>query len=161
MFKNLKIILKMKYLYFLAFCYKMKYLYFLSIVLFSFNLGFGQNLKLNTSLSCDLISENYYGKIIEDPYQCIENLKDSLILKWFNHQSNYSKKVLNNIKGKDDFVSKFENSISDKKHWISRKHELENGRLFYLKAKKGEEYYKLYWKKSPQSQEQLLYDPKS
>lgn len=103
--------------------------------------------------------DNYFGKEIIDDYRNLENTEDSIVKTWFKKQTQYSNTYLSQISNKDTLAKQME-TISNRKASFSKKINVtDNNQYFYLKRKKDEDKYKLYYKKTFNSNEELLFDP--
>ncbi len=107
----------------------------------------------------EVVSENYYGVNVDDPYRYMEDMDDTVFLDWMKEYSNYSRDILDRISGRSDLVETFRDFDSRKSDKIYGLRIAENGRYFYLKITPEDEFGKLYYRDSYQGEEQLLYNP--
>src|SRR5450755_3336143 len=52
-------------------------------------------------------SHTYFGVTYKDPYQWLENLKDSQVVAWFKRQAKFSDSILNKISGRDELIAEW------------------------------------------------------
>src|SRR5450755_3500365 len=109
-------------------------------------------------------SHTYFGVTYKDPYQWLENLKDSQVVAWFKRQANFSDSILYKISGRDELIAEwkmldglqqpdFVPGLSGER-W---KYEI--GRIFAKKVNPGENVSKLYYREGEEGKDQLLFDP--
>lgn len=104
--------------------------------------------------------ENYFGVAIKDDYRNLENLTDSSTTKWFKEQSHYAKEVLNNISGRDELIEKFK-SYDDRKKFDTYSYNVTlNGKYFFLRQEKDDDFPKLYYRENFEAVDELLFDSK-
>jgi len=90
------------------------------------------------------ILNTYFSKTIEDPYQYMENLKDTTVLSWLISQNEYAKNTLQHISGRKQLLKKIENYDN-----------LRTAAIFNLKILSPNAYY--YLKHSENHQATILY----
>ena len=131
----------------------------LGIVFFS-NCGAQIVLENNqpTILSKPVV-EKYFGIEVVDEYRNLENLNDSVVKKWYKEQGGYSDSILNSISGVDVLMHRMREMNNRQAFYIDKVSILENGNYFYLKKVKGEKKYKLFYRKSYNDEEIVLYNP--
>ena len=133
----------------------MKKILFL-ILCFCINNSFAQ-FKYPSTKKVDS-ANTYFGVTYKDPYQWLENLKDTSVLSWFKQQADFTNTVINKINGRDELLAEWE--ALDKLHPVTITDRVyENGRLFYKKRTPGEKVAKLYYREGLNGPEQLLFDP--
>ncbi len=103
----------------------------------------------------------YHGQKIEDPYRNLENLKDSTVISWLKAQNNLSDSVLEKIPNRNKIVEKQKQFDQENAFSVWSLRETYNGQFFFLKQTAEEDSPKLYYKKSLQSPETLLFDSNS
>lgn len=115
----------------------------------------------NTTLISKTTKDTYYGQVIEDPYQYLENVKDSTVLNWANKLNLETEQVLLNIPNRKHLIEQQE--IYDKKRnfVIYKPHITDNDQIFYLKRNSNSNVSKLYYKQSIDSEEIVLFDPQN
>lgn len=107
------------------------------------------------------VTDSYWGVDIEDPYRNIENLRDTLVQSWLKSHSIYADTLLIKINGRDSLISNFKKLKNRKSSRVINLIVTENNSYFFLKRNKNEKEYKLYYKKSRNADDELLYDPKN
>jgi prolyl oligopeptidase len=107
------------------------------------------------------VEDVYFGKKISDPYRYMENLQDSSVQKWFKAQSDYSRKILNSIPGRQKLIAKMKEFDGRKSAQISLLNITDNDRYFYLKRAPADETGKLFYRDGFKGEEHLLFDPKT
>lgn len=104
-------------------------------------------------------TEIYFDTVVIDEYRNLENMQDSLVKNWYPQQNNYADIILSSISEVDSLMLKMEEIDNRQSYYIEDINILENGNYFYLKKEKDEKWYKLYYRKSFNDLEILLYDP--
>ncbi len=102
--------------------------------------------------------DTYFGIAYKDPYQWIENLKDTSVVSWFKQQADFSIRILNNIAGRDGLIGEWQ-ALDQLQPPKTTDAVYENGRVFYKKTMPGEKVGKLYYREGLQGEELLLFDP--
>jgi|WetSurMetagenome_2_1015567.scaffolds.fasta_scaffold00003_260 prolyl oligopeptidase len=105
------------------------------------------------------VEDQYFGVKISDPYRYMENLHDSTVLKWIKEQSDYSRKVLDDIPGRQELIDKMFDFDGRKSSRVSSLQITDNDRYFYLKTTPADETGKLYYRDGYEGEEKLLFDP--
>lgn len=105
------------------------------------------------------VIDNYFGNAIADPYRNLENLKDEEISNWFKKQSELSDSILEKIPNSDLFYRKMIELENSRNQIISYMKINEDGSYFYLKQPKSEKIEKLFFKKSKNANEELIFNP--
>ncbi len=102
--------------------------------------------------------DNYFGKTITDHYRWMEHTEDSSVQDWFKQQGKYSHDILKNISGRDSLFMNF--VALDKLQSTSYQGMvLVDSIWFYKKRRAGEPVASLYYRKSKQGEEVLLFNP--
>ncbi len=106
----------------------------------------------------EIVTDNYFGKEVKDPYRNLENLEDSSVIKWLKDQEKYAKNLLHEIPGR---LKLKENIYAlDKKRdtaaWNLRIKS--NNLYFYLKSVPEKDNDKLYYRSGYESKEIFLFD---
>lgn len=102
--------------------------------------------------------EIHFGNVIEDPYQWLEDMKNTEVEKWFKEQAEFTQKILDKIPGRDLLVTEMTEIDRMKKVKYSGIEE-HGGRYFFTKRIAGEEEPKLYYRDGTETQDKLLFDP--
>jgi len=105
-------------------------------------------------------SNIYFGEIITDPYQWLEELKSEEVKDWFKAQSNYTDEVISKIPNRETLANEMSELDKVKKVKYSSVSE-RNGLYFYEKRLPGEEINKLYCRKGDSGEEVLIFDPET
>src|SRR5271167_2996224 len=53
-----------------------------------------------------VVTEEYFGTKVADPYRYMENLKDPEVVQWFKEQDAYTRSVLSRIPGRDALLAR-------------------------------------------------------
>jgi prolyl oligopeptidase len=134
----------------------MKKLYIIFVICFSAYASFAQY-KYPATKTVDS-THTYFGTTYKDPYEWLENFKDTTVVTWFKQQANYTNSILNKIKGRDGLIAEWK--MLDQLQPAHIKGTVyENGRVFYKKTMSGEKVGKLYYREGVNGPEQLLFDP--
>jgi prolyl oligopeptidase len=107
----------------------------------------------------DTVVDYYFGRKINDPYRYMENLQDSSVVEWIREQSDYSRRILNNISGRQELINRMIEIDGRKSEQISRLRITDNDRYFYLKTMPDDQAGKLYFRDGFKGPEFLLFDP--
>ena len=105
------------------------------------------------------VTDNYFGVQVTDPYRYMEDLNDSTVRGWFKAQSDYARKVIDHITGRQSLIDKmidFDKRKSDKAYMLTI---AESNRYFYLKQTPKDETGKLFYRDGYTGSENLLFDP--
>jgi prolyl oligopeptidase len=103
-------------------------------------------------------THTYFGVTYKDPYEWLENFKDTSVVSWFKAQANLTNKTMNNITGRDELIAEWKMLDKLQPARISDR-VWEHGRVFYRKTMPGESVGKLYYREGMNGAEQLLFDP--
>ncbi len=106
-----------------------------------------------------VVTDEYFGQKIDDPYRYMEDLKNPIVEKWFKGQADYSRNVLDHISGRDELIEKFKELDNRQSNKIFNVNITENDLYFYLKETPKDETGKLFYRKGFKGKEQLLFDP--
>src|SRR5450759_4470873 len=107
------------------------------------------------------VTDQYFGTKITDPYRYMENLKDTVVMKWMKQQSDYARETLNRIPGRKRLIDMMIDFDKRKSSNIGSLKITDNDRYFYLKMTPSDETGKLYYRDGYEGKEILLFDPKS
>lgn len=105
------------------------------------------------------VTDTYFGVKVTDPYRYMENMDDTVFLKWMQEYAEYSRGMLDDISGRQELIEWFhvlDQRKSDKLYGLKI---TDTGRYFYLKLTPEDEVGKLYYRDAYEKEEQLLYDP--
>lgn len=108
-----------------------------------------------------IVTDNYFGKTISDPYRYLENLNDPKVIDWMKSNAAYAREKLNEIPERENLIKKLKELSSRKGSTISELEITENNNYFYLKRNVNDENPKLYYKQGFDGTEILLFDPVS
>lgn len=103
-------------------------------------------------------THTYFGTTYKEPYEWLENFKDTSVVSWFKQQANYSNALLNKIPGRDALIAEWKMLDKLKPAKINGRI-YQKGRIFYRKSNPGETVGKLYYRDSLNGAEKLLFDP--
>ncbi|QHI36267.1 Prolyl endopeptidase [Kordia antarctica] len=133
-----------------------KVLFILCIIFIScskekqFERGIPSHIESNTS-------ELYHGKEIIDTYRPLENIKDSMILDWYQKETLFAQNILQNISGRESFQTNTTNASAE----ISELTFTNDDHYYYLKKNPIEESKKLYSRHEIAGEEILVFDPET
>ncbi|MCH2196449.1 prolyl oligopeptidase family serine peptidase [Kordia sp.] len=105
----------------------------------------------------DNTTETYHGKVIADQFRPLENIKDSMVLDWYEKEANYANNILNNITSRELFQAQ-KNASSVQ---ISELTFTNDDHYYYLKKEAKEITAKLYCRYQLKGEEILIFDPKN
>ena len=109
----------------------------------------------------NIVTDEYFGQKVDDPYRDLENMKDSTVVNWFKAQGDYTNQVLSLVNGRDELVAKFKELDERRSSRVYNLNITETDLYFYLKTKPEDETGKLFMRKGYEGQETLLFDPSS
>ncbi|MFK7747086.1 MAG: hypothetical protein AB8B65_01715, partial [Kordia sp.] len=92
------------------------------------------------------ISNSYFSKTISDPYQYLENLKDTAVLSWLTSQNNYTKTTLEHISGRQQLLEKIKMHDEMRSEAIFSLKVLSSNAYYYLKYAENHEANVLYFR---------------
>ena len=69
------------------------------------------------------VTDDYFGMKVTDPYQWIENMQDSSVIKWFEAQDAYTENIFTRINGRDELLAEYNSldSLQSDQVWNVRK----------------------------------------
>ena len=108
-----------------------------------------------------LVTENYFGKEVADPYRYMENLSDSTFTNWLKSQAVHSRKILDLIPGRKGLLDKLKEFDGRKSVSAYQISVTENDKYFYLKQTPDDETGKLFFRDGFAGTESLLFDPEN
>ena len=106
------------------------------------------------------VTEEYCGIEVTDDYRNLENLKDSLVVKWLKKQEDFTKNILNQINGRDELFKKMKEYATRNDFETYSIEVLTNGKYFYLKHFAEDNGPAVYMKDSINGEEEYVFDPK-
>jgi prolyl oligopeptidase len=135
----------------------MKTRFTLSIVLLQFITAHGQ---VKPQLAQEkVVTDEYFGVKVEDPYRYMENLDDAKVVDWIRSNANYTRAKLNEVTERQNLINKLNELDKRKESVVYNLQITENNHYFYLKRNANEENGKLYHKLGYKGVEKLLFDP--
>ena len=106
-----------------------------------------------------MVTDEYFGVKVPDPYRYMENLKDPAVADWFKTQNDYTRSVLARIPGRAALVKRIEALDESVPARVLDLRRLPGGLYFYQKRLAQEEIAKLYVRNGLNGKERLLIDP--
>ena len=106
------------------------------------------------------VTEQYYGRSLNDTYRQIENTDDSTITNWYIKQTLLANDVLNDLNGRDSLINELYEIANRKSFRVKRINITSNNNYYFLKKEVDDSHYKLYYNESVSSESEILYDPK-
>lgn len=119
----------------------------------------GQEVPKPEAAPVKVVTEDYYGTTIEDPYRYMEDLKDPGVINWMKANAGYAEVLLDKIPGKQEMIDKIRELDSRTSSKISNLQITEQNTYFYLKQKPEDEKGKLFMRQGYDGEEKLLFDP--
>lgn len=92
------------------------------------------------------INNTYFSTTINDPYQYLENLKDTAVLSWLISQNNYTKTTLKHISGRNQLLEKIKVHDEMRSQAVFGLKVLSSNAYYYLKYAENHEANVLYFK---------------
>jgi len=109
----------------------------------------------------EIVETQYFDTTLVDEYRSLENLKDSSVLNWFHDQIDYATNILNKLSGRKALEAKMEKFASNGNANYSLLQVTPQNEYFYIKESSDQEIANLYYRKSIDAIEELLYNPKT
>jgi prolyl oligopeptidase len=106
-----------------------------------------------------VVTENYFGTEVSDPYRYMENLKDPEVMEWFKEQDSYTRLVLSRIPGRVALLARIKQLDQSGPPRVFDVQRFQNEKYFYQKRLPDEEITKLYERSGLQGPEKVLVDP--
>src|SRR5215472_947411 len=136
----------------------------LAFVLFAFRVASGRAAADATpnappSAPVRLVTDEYFGTKVVDPYRYMENLKDPQVEAWFKAQNDYTRAILTRIPGRDALLAKIKQLDESAPARVSDVRRLPTGRYFYQKRLASEDVPRIYVRDGLAGEERLLVDP--
>ena len=104
------------------------------------------------------VKDTLWGTIYKDDYRWLENLKDPKVVSWFKQQAQLTDSVMNTISGRNQLIREWQklDSIQPSIYYgVSES----SGRFFFQKRIPGEKVSKVYYRKSLNGEDILLFNP--
>lgn len=105
------------------------------------------------------VYDTIWGKVIQDDFRWMEDLKDPKVKDWFVEQNNFAENYLNRLNGMDELIAEwkmFDRLIPEIynyiNHWVEDK-------IIYRKLSPGDVTPKIYIYNRRNTKETLLFDP--
>ncbi|HEX5104529.1 MAG TPA: hypothetical protein VFV87_11990, partial [Pirellulaceae bacterium] len=105
-----------------------------------------------------VVTDDYHGTRIDDPYRYFENQADPEVVRWFKGQADHAAAVLARIPGRDSLLARLREIDQATAYRITDIQPRANGDLYYFKQLADEALPKFYHR-SAAGQEALLIDP--
>lgn len=109
----------------------------------------------------DNVIDAHWGVEVPDPYRYMENLHDEYVLEWFKGQADYADGVLKHLPGRDALMDRLRELDASKPYRSYSVRRLDDGTVFYVKRRAGENVGKLYRVDAASGREKLLVDPET
>ena len=108
-----------------------------------------------------VVTEEFFGQKIDDPYRYMENLDDPAVESWLKAQGDYATGVLSSINGREALVEQFREFDQRRSSRVFGLKITDNDLYFYRKMTPEDETGKLYFRKGFAGEEELLFDPET
>jgi prolyl oligopeptidase len=106
-----------------------------------------------------LVTDEFFGVKVADPYRYMEDLSDPEVVAWFNGQNDYTRSVLARIPARSTLLARIKLLDESAPASIGSVRVLPGNRIFLSKALAVEELSKLYMRDGWNGQEKLVVDP--
>jgi len=106
-----------------------------------------------------VVTEDYFGTKVSDPYRYMENLNDPEVVEWFKEQDAYTRLILSQIPGRVALLARIKQLDQSGPSRVFDAQRYQNGKYFYQKRLPDEEIAKLYERSGLRGPEKLLLDP--
>ena len=116
--------------------------------------------KLNQEiLAPKIVVENHHGNELKDHFRYLENESDSTVTNWYKSQTEFTQKTLENIVNRGAISSYFEKISNEESEEKLTSLSIVNQLYFYLKASNTKKTKDLFYKKTNNGNEILLFSP--
>ena len=105
-----------------------------------------------------VVTNQYHGVTLEDPYQYMEDLDNPEVISWMKENANYATSILNGISGKKALFDKMMELINRRASSINSLAITKSNVYYYLKRVPGEEIAKMYKRLGYEGEETLFFD---
>jgi prolyl oligopeptidase len=129
------------------------------LLVFLSNCGHDKLIEKPPLAKIEIVTDNYFGTDIQDPYRYMENLQDTMVQNWFKDQADYSRSILERISGRQSLIDKMVEFNKRESSKVSRVFITSNDKYFYEKETPNDKAPKLMYKASRTSEETILFDP--
>ena len=109
----------------------------------------------------DNVVDTHWGVEVQDPYRYMEDVGDPYVREWFRGQAEFAEAVLGGLPGRDDLLDRLRELDAGKPYRSYSVRRLDDGTIFYLKRRAGENLGKLYRVDPESGAERLLVDPEA
>lgn len=106
-----------------------------------------------------IVTDEYYGSKVTDPYRYMEDLKDPQVEAWFKAQNDYTRSALARIPGRATLLARIKELDESEPAVIEYVRALPGDHIFYTKRLATEEVSKLYMRDGWSGADKLLLDP--
>ena len=106
-----------------------------------------------------VVTDEYFGQKIDDPYRYLEDMKDEAVIDWFKGQGDYAAEIMKNVTGRDELIAKFKDLDQRRASVVYNLNITENDLYFYLKRTPEDETGKMFMRKGYGGDEVFLFDP--
>ena len=106
-----------------------------------------------------VVTDEYFGIKVADPYRYMENLTNPEVTAWFKGQNDYTRAILGRIPGRATLLARIKTFDEGAPARITDLRRLPGDRYFYQKRLASEDVSKLYVRDGLQRGERLLVDP--
>ena len=107
------------------------------------------------------VTNTYFSKTINDPYQYLENLKDTSVLSWLASQNDHTKNILQNITGREQLIEKIKKNDKMRSETVFSLKVLSPNAYYYIKYAKNNEANVLYFKAGIDGKEIEIFNSKN
>jgi len=106
-----------------------------------------------------VVTDEYFGTKVQDPYRYMEKLDDPEVQQWFKHQDNYTRAALSQIPGRAALLERIKqfDQTGPPRIWTMLRYA--NDKIYCEKRLPGEDVSKLYVRSGLEGRDQLLVDP--
>jgi prolyl oligopeptidase len=106
-----------------------------------------------------VVTNEYHGVTLEDPYQYMEDLNDPEVLSWMKSNTAFAESILHSIPGRETMLEKIRELDSRTESQVTSVRITDDDIYYYLKTTPNDETGKLYYRQGFEGEEKLLMDP--
>jgi prolyl oligopeptidase len=106
-----------------------------------------------------LVTDDYFGTQVTDPYRYMEDATDPQVLAWIKAQDDFTRALLTRIPGRLRLIERIQHLDADPPANVTAVRRLPHERYFYEKALASDSVPKLYVRDTLAGAERMLVDP--
>lgn len=105
------------------------------------------------------VVDTLYGVPVTDPYRCMENLRDTVVERWFREENAYTRAVLNRVPGRAALLADIRKYDDAEPATVMDVARLAGDLYFYEKSLPGQQVARLYLRRGVGGPDRVIFDP--